>query len=687
MVDKALAINGCLVDSRNNERRRNANALRALAMDAVELARSGHPGAPMGMADMAEVVWRDFLKHNPGNPAWPDRDRFVLSNGHASMLLYALLHLSGYALPIDELRRFRQLNSMTPGHPEVGLTPGVETSTGPLGQGFANAVGMALAETMLAARFNRPGMEIVNHYTYVFLGDGCLMEGVSYESASLAGVWKLGKLIALYDDNGISIDGPVDSWFSEDVPGRFRSCGWHVVESVDGHDAQAVNDAVREARAVTDRPSLICCRTVIGFGAPGMQGSEKVHGAPLGHEEVARAREQLGWNSAPFELPQEIYSAWDARIRGAEAEQVWLSLWYDYQNSYPQLAGELSRRWHGRNPDESDQIFARCLENPDFQKSVATRQASQMVLEYITPYFPELVGGSADLAQSNLTVTQHSSAISADDMSGNYIHFGVREFGMTAIANGLSLHGGLRPFVATFLVFSDYARNAIRMAALMGQPVIAVFSHDSVALGEDGPTHQPVEQLASLRLIPNLEVWRPCDTIETIVAWRCALEHTAGPSVLALTRQRTPTQSRTGEDGFRNIALGGYVLREAGAELSVVIIATGSEVALAMDVAERLEPLGIGVRVISMPCVERFDAQEEDYRHQVLSAGSGVLQVVIEAGITSMWRGYVSEHALLIGIDRFGVSAPGKEALEYFGLTSAHVLERICERLNRPLPL
>jgi transketolase len=646
------------------------NALRALAMDAVQQANSGHPGMPMGMAEIAEVLWRRHLRHNPADPAWPDRDRFVLSNGHGSMLLYALLHLTGYDLTMEELKRFRQLHSKTPGHPEHGMTPGVETTTGPLGQGLANAVGMALAEQLLAAEFNRPGFAIVDHRTYVFLGDGCLMEGISHEACSLAGTLKLGKLIGFYDDNGISIDGHVEGWFTDDTPARFRAYGWHVVPAVDGHDPAALEAALAEAQGVTDRPSLICCRTVIGLGSPNKAGTHDVHGAALGAAEVAATRARIGWTSPPFEIPAEIRSAWDARERGARLQQAWDSLFAAYRDAHPELAAEFRRRIAGALPAGwAETASALVRKAAAAGETVATRKASQLALEQLGPVLPELLGGSADLTGSNLTNWKGSRSIGAGK-PGNYLHYGVREFGMSAMVNGMQLHGGYRPYGGTFLTFSDYSRNALRMAALMRLGSIFVFSHDSIGLGEDGPTHQSVEHAASLRLIPHLDVWRPCDTVETAVAWTTAIERRDGPSCLLLSRQNLPFQPRD-EAALAGIARGGYVLAEAEGEPRGAIIATGSEVAIAMAARQLLAAKGIAVRVVSMPCTELFDRQDAAWRSAVLPRR--LPAAAVEAGVSDLWRKYVGLDGAVIGIDRFGESAPAGALFEFFGLTAGRV--------------
>lgn len=641
-------------------------ALRALAMDAVENAKSGHPGAPMGLAEVAAVLWRRYLRHNPANPAWPDRDRFVLSNGHASMLLYALLHLTGYDLPLSELKRFRQLHSKTPGHPEVGVTPGVETTTGPLGQGFANAVGMAIAEKTLAAQFNRPDHTVVDHRTFVIVGDGCLMEGISHEAASLAGRLGLGKLTAIYDDNGISIDGKVAEWFADDTPKRFEAYGWHVVRNVDGHDPIAIDAALSAAILETERPSLVCCKTVIGRGAPTKQGHQDTHGAPLGADEIARTRAELNWPYAPFEIPPIIAEAWNARRQGKAIEADWNHHFEHYQGAYPDLAAEFSRRVRGELPaDFSAAADAFVTSVAAKGETLATRKAGQNALAAFARVLPELFGGSADLAHSNLTVHPLTQPITRDP-AGNSIFYGVREFGMTAIANGIALHGGFLPYVATFLMFSDYARNAIRMSALMRQRVVHVFTHDSIGLGEDGPTHQPVEHLESLRLIPNLEVWRPCDGVETAAAWRSAVERTDGPTALALSRQALAAQLRTPEQ-IEAIRRGGYVLIEPATPPSLIIIATGSEVQLARAAASLLAAEGVPARVVSMPCVEIFDRQDDAWRKAVLPPHLPV--VAVEAGATRGWWRYAGRSGAVIGIDRFGESAPAPDLFAHFGFT------------------
>ena len=658
------------------------NAIRALAMDAVQQANSGHPGMPMGMAEIAEVLWRQHLQHNPGNPHWPNRDRFVVSNGHGSMLLYALLHLSGYDLPIEELKRFRQLHSKTPGHPEYGATPGVETTTGPLGQGISNAVGMAIAERLLAAEFNRPGLEIVDHRTYVFLGDGCMMEGVSHEACALAGTLGLGKLIALYDDNAISIDsekGYIKGWFTDDTPKRFEAYGWNVIPGVDGHDSAAIERAIVAAKAQTEKPTLICCKTVIAKGSPHKANTGAAHGAALGADEVAATRKNIGWAYAPFEIPAEIYAAWDARARGRDSEEAWNKRFTAYAKAYPadatefrrRIAGDLPADWSARRDDIVSQSISKA-------ETIATRKASQNMLDALGPVLPELVGGSADLAASNLTMWTGSKPV-ARSGGGNYLFFGVREFGMCAIANGIAVHAGLIPYVGTFLTFSDYARNALRMAALMKQRVVYVFTHDSIGLGEDGPTHQAVEQASSLRLIPNMDVWRPCDTTETALAWTAALERRDGPTSLLLSRQNLPFQRRD-PTAVNAIARGGYVLADASAgKLALVIIATGSEIALAMGARLELEASGAGVRVVSMPSTSVFDRQDQSYREVVLPRG--VPRLAIEAGVSDYWRKYVGLEGAVIGVDRFGESAPAADVFKLFGFT----LENVIAQANKLL--
>jgi len=664
-------------------RRELANAIRALAMDAVQQANSGHPGAPMGMADIAEVLWRDFLKHNPGNPLWWDRDRFVLSNGHGSLLLYSLLHLTGYPVTIDEIKNFRQLGARTAGHPEHEPEMGVETTTGPLGQGLANAVGMAIAERTLAATFNRPGHAVVDHHTYVFVGDGCLMEGISHEACSLAGTLKLGKLICVYDDNGISIDGEVKGWFTDDTPGRFEAYGWHVIPGIDGHDSEAVRNALTEARAVTDRPSILCCRTIIGWGAPNKQGTEATHGAPLGTEEVAAARRTLGWNPAPFVIPEEIRAGWDARRQGAEREAAWQGGFERYRKAHPDLAREFARRMQTELPQGFSTAAQRSIDAAvERAASVATRQASQSALDALGPHLPELIGGSADLTGSNNTLRKDSRAITATESDGNYIYFGVREFGMSAILNGIGLHGGFIPYGGTFLTFSDYARNAVRMSALMKQGTIFVFTHDSIGLGEDGPTHQPVEHIASLRLIPGMTVWRPCDAVETAAAWVAAVEHRAGPTSLVLTRQSVPHQPRTPVQ-LVAIRRGAYALIDCEGTPECIVIATGSEVGIAAEAVRELQKRGRRIRLVSMPSSEVFMRCDDSYREQLLP-GAVRKRVAVEAGVSAFWRQYVGLDGRVIGLDRFGASGKGADLFRHFGFTAGRVLETVEELLKTP---
>ena len=661
------------------DRRKLANAVRALSMDAVQAANSGHPGMPMGMADIAEVLWNDYLKHNPGNPTWVDRDRFVLSNGHGSMLLYSLLHLSGYPLPIDELRNFRQFGRHTAGHPERELGLGIETTTGPLGQGITNAVGMALAEKMLASTFNRDGYDIVDHRTWVFTGDGCLMEGISHEACSLAGTLKLGKLICLYDDNGISIDGETDGWFTDDTAKRFESYGWQVIDKVDGHDSASIAAAIDAAIADTDRPTLICCKTIIGYGSPNKQGTAGTHGAPLGDDEIAEVRKTIGWEYPPFEIPADVADGWDARDAGSVAEADWGKTWDAYKEAHPDLAAEYERRMEGDLPaDWSDFADKAIAEIDATGADMATRKASLVALNAFTPALPEMAGGSADLTGSNLTRHSGSADITGDNASGNYIYFGVREFGMAAICNGMGLHGGVLPYSGTFLVFSDYARNALRMAALMELRNVFVFTHDSIGLGEDGPTHQPVEHVQSLRIMPNMRVWRPCDTVETAVAWRDALENTNGPTSLVLTRQGLPHQTRS-KDQVQAIRHGGYVLRDCDGTPELILIATGSEVPLAMAAAEAMAA-GRQVRVVSMPCTEAFDEQPEDYRASVLPP-SVTARVAIEAGVTDGWWRYVGTGGRVIGMSSFGASAPADELFRHFGFSQDNVIKVASELL------
>jgi len=650
------------------------NAIRALSMDAVQKANSGHPGAPMGMAEIAEVLWRHHLKHNPKNPHWADRDRFVLSNGHGSMLIYSLLHLTGYELSMDDIKSFRQLHSKTPGHPEVGITPGVETTTGPLGQGLANAVGMAIAERELARTFNRPGMEVVGHYTYVFAGDGCMMEGISHEVCSLAGTLGLGKLIVFYDDNGISIDGKVEGWFRDNTPMRFASYGWNVIPNVDGHDPAQINAAILEAKEQSAKPTLICCKTVIGKGSPNLAGTDKVHGAALGDKEIAATREAIGWKHAPFEIPQDIYDAWDATHKGAALEAQWSGVFTAYEHAEPALAAEFKRRMRGDLPTNftatGNALMAKSVEKAE---TVATRKASQFAIEAFAQTMPEMIGGSADLTGSVFTNWSGSKALSVD-YGGNYINFGVREFGMAAIANGMTLHGGFAPYHGTFLTFSDYSRNALRMAALMKIRNICVFTHDSIGLGEDGPTHQSVEHVASLRLIPNMDLWRPCDTVEAAAAWRHALARHNGPTCLIFSRQNSPFQRRDA-DALANVARGGYVLSKEGGTAgkpAAVIIATGTEVALAMEAQKLLAAENIHVRVVSMPSTYEFEQRNPEYRESVLP--KGVRRVAVEAGITDYWRKYVGLEGAVVGIDTFGESAPAGVLYKHFGITAEQVV-------------
>ncbi|HET7662305.1 MAG TPA: transketolase [Rhodanobacteraceae bacterium] len=658
-------------------RRELANAIRALAMDAVEKANSGHPGMPMGMADIAEVLWNDFYSHNPGNPDWFNRDRFLLSNGHGSMLQYALLHLAGYDLPMDELKRFRQWHSKTPGHPEAADTPGVETTTGPLGQGIANGVGFALAEKLLAERFNKPDFPVVDHHTWVFCGDGCMMEGISQEAISLAGTWKLGKLKMIYDDNTISIDGKVPGWFTDDTAARFEACGWHVIHDVDGHDAEAVKKALNEAVAETEKPTLIVCKTIIGFGAPHKEDTAKAHGSALGADEVAAARDMLNWRSPPFEIPDEYYAGFDAREAGKKREDAWNALMDKYAEAHPELAAELRRRIDGKLPDHwkkatGDYIAKTQAEGP----IVASRKASQMALNAYGPLLPELVGGSADLAGSNLTIWNGSHSVLEGGPDANYIHYGVREFGMTAINSGLALHGGIIPYDATFLTFSDYARNAVRMSCLIPAHAIHIYTHDSIGLGEDGPTHQPIEHLASLRYIPGNHVWRPCDAVESAVAWKWAIEHKAGPSCLVFSRQALQHQPRTDEQ-LKLIERGGYILHDpADTKFQAILIATGSEVGLAMDAMRHLADNGIAVRVVSMPCTETFDDQPVEYREGVLP-GHCRARVAVEAGTADYWRKYVGLDGEVVGMHSFGASAPAEECFEHFGFTVANVADAV----------
>ncbi|EIO3980249.1 transketolase [Vibrio vulnificus] len=660
-------------------RKHLANAIRALSMDGVQKANSGHPGAPMGMADIAEVLWRGHLNHNPSNPEWAERDRFVLSNGHGSMLIYSLLHLSGYELSIDDLKNFRQLHSKTPGHPEYGYAPGIETTTGPLGQGITNAVGMAMAEKALAAQFNKPGHDIVDHFTYVFMGDGCLMEGISHEACSLAGTLGLGKLIAFWDDNGISIDGHVEGWFSDDTPKRFEAYGWHVIPAVDGHNAEAINAAIEAAKA-DPRPTLICTKTIIGFGSPNKSGSHDCHGAPLGVEEIAAAREFLGWEHPAFEIPADVYAEWDAKAAGAAKEAAWNAKFDAYAAAYPAEAAEFKRRVNGELPaqweEKANQIIADLQANP---ANIASRKASQNALEAFGKMLPEFMGGSADLAPSNLTMWSGSKSLEANDFSGNYIHYGVREFGMTAIMNGIALHGGFVPYGATFLMFMEYARNAMRMAALMKVQNIQVYTHDSIGLGEDGPTHQPVEQIASLRLTPNMSTWRPCDQVESAVAWKLAIERKDGPSALIFSRQNLAQQPRSAEQ-VADIAKGGYILKDSDGKPELILIATGSEVELAVKAAEQLTAEGKKVRVVSMPATDTFDKQDAAYREAVLPSDV-TARIAIEAGIADFWYKYVGFDGRIIGMTTFGESAPADQLFEMFGFTVENVVNTAKELL------
>ena len=662
-------------------RRELANAIRALSMDAVQKANSGHPGAPMGMADIAEVLWNDFMHHNPANPKWPNRDRFVLSNGHGSMLIYSLLHLTGYDLGIEDIKQFRQLHSRTPGHPEYGYTPGVETTTGPLGQGITNGVGMAIAEKVLAGQFNRDEHKVVDHYTYVFMGDGCMMEGISHEACSLAGTLGLGKLIAFWDDNGISIDGHVEGWFTDDTPKRFEAYGWHVVRDVDGHDPEAVKKAIQEARSVNDKPSMICTKTVIGWGAPNLCGSHDCHGSALGEEEVAATRENLGWKYPPFVVPDEIYAGWNARDKGAEAESAWTEKFAKYKAAYPALAAEFERRviknelpgdWAAKAKDFVAAVNAKA-------EKIATRKASQNAINGFAPVLPELIGGSADLAGSNLTLWKDAKGISNTVSDGNYIYYGVREFAMSAIMNGIALHGGFIPYGGTFLVFSDYARNAVRMSALMKQRIIYVYTHDSIGLGEDGPTHQPIEHVASLRLIPNMQLWRPCDAVESAVSWQAAVERNDGPSCLVFSRQGLAHMPRSDEQ-IAAIRRGGYTLADCQGTPQAIVIATGSEVEIAVAAAKTLAEGGVKVRVVSMPCTNVFDAQDAAYKESVLPKAV-TARVAIEAGVSEYWSRFVGDQGKVIGIDRFGESAPIAALYKEFGFTAENVVKAVREQL------
>ncbi|MCG7897651.1 MAG: transketolase [Candidatus Thiodiazotropha weberae] len=658
-----------------SSRRELANAIRALSMDAVQQANSGHPGAPMGMADIAEVLWNSHLKHNPANPDWADRDRFILSNGHGSMLIYSLLHLTGYELSIDDLKNFRQLHSKTPGHPEYGYAPGVETTTGPLGQGITNGVGMALAEKTLAAQFNKPGHDIVDHFTYVFLGDGCMMEGISHESCSLAGTLGLGKLVAFWDDNGISIDGETEGWFTDDTPARFESYGWQVIRDVDGHDADAINQAIEAAKAEGDKPSLICCKTTIGFGSPNLAGSHDCHGAPLGADEIVATREKLGWEHDAFVIPEDIYADWSAKSSGAEAESGWNDKFTAYQAAFPELAAEFKRRMSGDLPDNWEAEAAKFIaEVNDKAESPATRKASQNALNGYGPLLPEFLGGSADLTPSNLTAWSGSKSITDGNVDGNYLSYGVREFGMSAIMNGVALHGGFIPYGGTFLMFSEYARNALRMAALMKIQSIFVYTHDSIGLGEDGPTHQPVEQIPTLRMVPNMDLWRPCDAVETAVAWKAAVEKSTGPTCLIFSRQGLAHQDRT-DAQIADIAKGGYVIADCDGTPDAIVIATGSEVDLAVKAAAESDKQ---VRVVSMPNTKAFDEQDAAYKESVLPAAV-TARVAVEAAVTDAWYKYVGINGKVIGIDHFGESAPAGELFKEFGFTAENVLAAINE--------
>ncbi len=659
-------------------RRKLANAIRALSMDAVQKAKSGHPGAPMGMADIAEVLWNDHLRHNPKDPKWADRDRFILSNGHGSMLIYSLLHLTGYDLPMEQLKSFRQLHSQCAGHPEYGYAPGIETTTGPLGQGITNGVGFAMAEKLMAHQFNRPGHEIVDHYTYVFMGDGCLMEGISHEACSLAGTWGLGKLIAFWDDNNISIDGHIDGWYTDDTVKRFEAYNWHVI-SVDGHDPDAINQAIEESKKVTDKPSLICCKTIIGFGSPNKSGSHDCHGAALGEEEVALTRKELGWDYEPFVIPEDVYEGWDATAKGEKLESEWNEKFAAYEKEFPEMAAEFKRRMAGELPNNWEAATKALIADVTAKKeNLATRQASQKVIAALAPTLPEFIGGSADLTGSNLTSCDSFEHVSGKKM-GNYISYGVREFGMFAIMNGMALHGGLLPYGGTFHMFSDYAKSALRMAALMKIRVIAVLTHDSIGQGEDGPTHQPIENTAAMRLIPNMDVWRPADSTETAVAWTLAVERRTGPTSLVLTRQGVPFIERTDEQ-IAAIRKGAYVISEAQGNADVILIATGSEVSLALKSQEELASQGIQVRVVSMPSTNVFDRQDQSYKDSILTPG--IKRVAVEAGVTDYWRKYVGLEGGVVGIDTFGESAPGPVVMEHFGFTVENVVKHVKEVLK-----
>ena len=662
-------------EKNHTSRRELANAIRALSMDAVQKANSGHPGMPMGMADIAEVLWNDHLRHNPNNPEWIDRDRFVLSNGHGSMLLYSLLYLSGYPLSIEQIKNFRQFNQVTAGHPEREPEIGIETTTGPLGQGISNAVGMALSEKLLAASFNKPDAEIINHRTWVFTGDGCLMEGISHEACSLAGTWGLGKLICFYDDNGISIDGDIKGWFTDDTVKRFESYGWQVIGDVDGHDAEEISDAISDALKDTNRPSLICCKTKIGFGSPNKEGTASTHGAPLGDEEIKATKEALGWDSPPFEIPSDIMDAWNGLKKGENNEKSWIDSFEKYNKAYPDLGKELKRRMNGELPEDWNRLAEKSIIDIDNEANdLATRQSSLLALNKLAPILPEMVGGSADLTGSNLTKHDASIVFDDDNPGGNYLNFGVREFGMSAIGNGMILHGGVIPYSGTFLTFSDYARNALRMAALMEIQNIFVYTHDSIGLGEDGPTHQPIEHVASLRIMPNMSVWRPCDAVETAVSWRDAIERKDGPTSLILTRQKLPHQVRSKEQ-IKNISKGGYILSDCDGMPDIILIATGSEVAITMDASKILTKEGINVRVVSMPCTNLFDQQNKAYTQSVLPAECGC-RLAIEAGVTECWWRYVGSFGAVLGMDRFGLSAPAEELFEYFGFTASNIVNK-----------
>ncbi|MCC3733803.1 transketolase [Rouxiella badensis] len=657
-----------------SSRKELANAIRALSMDAVQKANSGHPGAPMGMADIAEVLWRDYLNHNPTNPHWADRDRFVLSNGHGSMLIYSLLHLTGYDLPITELENFRQLHSKTPGHPEYGYTPGIETTTGPLGQGIANAVGFAIAERTLAAQFNRENHDIVNHHTYAFLGDGCMMEGISHEACSLAGTMKLGKLTAFYDDNGISIDGHVEGWFTDDTAARFEAYGWHVIRHVDGHNPEAIKAAIEESHKVTDKPTLILCKTIIGFGSPNKAGTHEVHGAALGADEVAATRKAIGWNYPPFEIPQDIYAQWDAKEAGKAKEAAWNDKFAAYAKAHPELAAEFERRVNGKLPTDWQAESQKFIEGLQAKPAnIASRKASQNTLEAFGKILPEFLGGSADLAPSNLTMWSGSKSI-GEDLAGNYIHYGVREFGMTAISNGIALHGGFLPYTATFLMFVEYARNAVRMAALMKIRNIFVYTHDSIGLGEDGPTHQPVEQLASLRVTPNMSLWRPADQVESAVAWKYAIERNDGPTTLIFSRQNLTQQPRTAEQ-LANVARGGYILKDSEGTPEIILIATGSEVGITVEAADKLAAAGTKVRVVSLPSTDAFDKQDAAYRESVLPKAVSA-RVAVEAGIADYWYKYVGLNGAIVGMTTFGESAPADLLFKEFGFTVDNIVAK-----------